>query len=173
MQVRAHKRRAPLSEPPLQTHYHQGAGCQTHPRTPPAPLLGQGYLQGSSSCSGRRRQDTFLRAKHSLSKIILPPHPPGPQMYPRHHLRHHSLPAATSFLLEKPNSSKTPLHVRAADLSVPHAGWLWQASTRSRGCYCVFSQGFLTAKTSKRSQICGKTQNTCCSYCSNVRCALN
>lgn len=36
------------------------------------------------------------------------------------------------------------------------------------GCYYIFSQGFLTAKTSKR-----QTPNTCCCCCSSVRCSLN
>lgn len=109
-----------------------------------APLRLHG--QGGSSHSDGKRPDTFLRAKHSPPKTI----PQAPQMYPRHHLIHHSLPVATSFLLGKPDSSEIPVHVGDAYLSVPQAGWLRQISTRSRGCNYTYSQGFLTAKTSKR-----------------------
>lgn len=109
-----------------------------------APLRLHG--QGGSSHSDGKRPDTFLRAKHSPPKTI----PPPPQTYPRHHLIHHSLPAATSLLLGKPDSSEIPVHVGDAYLSVPQAGWLRQVSTRSKGCNYTYSQGFLTAKTSKR-----------------------
>lgn len=85
----------------------------------------------------------------------------SPQKHCRNH-RHHSLAAATW------ESSEIPVQAGDAYLSVLHAAGLGQVSTRSRGCYYIFSPGFLTAKTSKR-----QTPNTPCCCCSSVRCALN
>lgn len=85
----------------------------------------------------------------------------SPQKHCRNH-RHHSSAAATW------ESSEIPVQAGDAYLSVLGAGGLGQVCTRSRGCYYIFSPGFLTAKTSKR-----QTPNTpCCCY-SSVRRALN
>lgn len=136
-------------------HLQAAAGCQSHPHIPQLHDQGRGLCRVvCPTATGRdkisSRKQSTVHPKQSLQKHC------------SNHHRHHSLAAATW------ESSEIPVQAGDAYLSVLRAGGLGQVSTRSRGCYYIFPQGFLTAKTSKR-----QTPNTHCCCCSSVRCALN